>query len=150
MSENISLLTHLATAVGVLGLLTIVPGPDMAVVTRRAHTSGTGDALRTVGGAAAGCCSGVRRPWPGSRRYSPSAYPAVRLLGAGDLVFLGAQSLWQHRRGATVSTQTGTPTRAGNPGRTGLVSNALHPKIAVSCTGLPPCWPRPGCRPPGP
>ncbi|OIJ85726.1 LysE family translocator [Streptomyces monashensis] len=135
------MLTHLAAAVGVLALLTIVPGPDMAVVTRRALTSGTGDALRTAGGTAAGLLlwgaltvAGLAAVLAGS----PNAYLAVRLLGAGYLVFLGAQSLWQHRRGATVPTRTGTPARDGNPRRTGLVSNALNPEIAVFYTGLLP------------
>lgn len=48
------MLTHLMAAAGVLGLLTVVPGPDMAVVTRRALPAGSGDALRTVGGIATG------------------------------------------------------------------------------------------------
>ncbi|MGW2419550.1 hypothetical protein ACWC0C_09895 [Streptomyces sp. NPDC001709] len=39
------MMTHLAAAIRVLGLLTIVPGPDMAVVTRRALASGGADAL---------------------------------------------------------------------------------------------------------
>ncbi|MFJ5030367.1 LysE family translocator [Streptomyces sp. NPDC088560] len=118
-----------------------MPGPDMAVVTRRAFTSGTGDALRTVGGTAAGLLlwgaltvAGLAAVLAGS----PSAYLAVWLLGAGYPVSLGAQSLWQHRRGATVPTQTGTPTRVGNPWRTGLVGNPLNPKITVFCTGLLP------------
>lgn len=48
------MLTHLAAALAVLGLLTVMPGPDMAVVTRRALLAGPGDALRTVGGIATG------------------------------------------------------------------------------------------------
>ncbi|MER7718558.1 hypothetical protein ABTX99_16670 [Streptomyces flaveolus] len=41
-------------AVGVLAVLTMLPGPDMAVVTRRAATSGCQDGLRTAGEITAG------------------------------------------------------------------------------------------------
>lgn len=44
------MLLQFMTAVGVLAVLTMVPGPDMAVVTRRAVASGWQDGLRTVGG----------------------------------------------------------------------------------------------------
>jgi threonine/homoserine/homoserine lactone efflux protein len=40
------MLTHVAAALGVLGLLTVVPGPDMAVVTRRALAVGPADGGR--------------------------------------------------------------------------------------------------------
>ncbi|MET9090451.1 LysE family translocator, partial [Streptomyces sp. NPDC004237] len=48
------MLTHVLAAIGVLGLLTVVPGPDMAVVTRRALVARPGDAPRAVGGMATG------------------------------------------------------------------------------------------------
>ena len=59
------MLTRSVAATGVFGLLTVVPGPDMAVVIRRAVVAGPGDALRAVGGIAtgtSGACS-----WPSSR-----------------------------------------------------------------------------------
>ncbi|GAA0448185.1 hypothetical protein GCM10010361_10130 [Streptomyces olivaceiscleroticus] len=48
------MLTQLAAPLGVLGLLTVVPGPDLAIVTRRAVAAGPRDGLRTVGGIASG------------------------------------------------------------------------------------------------
>lgn len=54
------MLTHFMAALGVLGLLTVVPGPDMAVVTRRALAAGPGDALWTGAASRPGCCSGAR------------------------------------------------------------------------------------------
>ncbi|MEU9448746.1 LysE family translocator [Streptomyces sp. NPDC048277] len=139
------MLTHLVAAIGVLGLLTIEPGPDMAVVTRRALVARPGDALRTVGGIATGLLLWGALTVAGLAAVlaaSPTAYLAVRLLGAGYLVLLGAQALRQHRPAApTTSTRTAP---AGSPWRTGLVSNVLNPKIAVFYTGLLPTPAPPG------
>lgn len=139
------MLTHLVAATGVLGMLTVVPGPDMAVVTRRALAAGPGDGLRTVGGIVTGLLLWGAPTAAGLAAVlaaSPAAYLAVKLLGAGYLVFLGAQALWQHRATAP-AVPTGTaPT--GSPWRTGLVSNILNPKIAVFYTGLLPSLAPPG------
>ncbi|MGW3513501.1 LysE family translocator [Streptomyces sp. NPDC000994] len=136
------MLTHFAAALGVLGLLTVVPGPDMAVVTRRALVAGPGDALRTVGGIVTGLLLWGALSVAGLAAVlaaSPTAYLVVKLLGAGYLVFLGAQALWQNRRSASRTALPGTGSPAvGSPWRTGLVSNALNPKIAVFYSGLLP------------
>lgn len=134
------MLTHLAAALGVLAVLTVVPGPDMAVVTRRAVLVGPGDALRTVAGIATGLLVWGALTVVGLAAVlaaaSPAGYLTIRLLGAGYLVFLGAQALWQHRRSAPA--HAGTRPATGAPWRTGLVSNVLNPKIAVFYTGLLP------------
>ncbi|KUO06501.1 LysE family translocator [Streptomyces caeruleatus] len=135
------MLTHLMAAIGVLGLLTVVPGPDMAVVTRRALLAGRGDALRTVGGIATGLLIWGALTVAGLAAVlaaSPAAYLAVKLLGAAYLVFLGAQALWQHRRAAAAPAESVSRATGGGPWRTGLVSNVLNPKIAVFYTGLLP------------
>ncbi|MFE9311109.1 LysE family translocator [Streptomyces sp. NPDC006706] len=136
------MLTHFAAALGVLGLLTVVPGPDMAVVTRRALVAGPGDALRTVGGITTGLLLWGALSVAGLAAVlaaSPAAYLAVKLLGAAYLVFPGAQALWQNRRSASHTTRTDSGSPAvGSPWRTGLVSNALNPKIAVFYSGLLP------------
>ncbi|MFD5122499.1 LysE family translocator [Streptomyces sp. NPDC058385] len=138
------MLTHFTAALGVLGLLTVVPGPDMAVVTRRALLAGPADAVRTVGGIATGLLVWGALTIAGLAAVlaaSPSTYLTVKLLGAGYLVFLGAQALWQNRPAApATATHPGStgdrPT--GSPWRTGLVSNVLNPKIAVFYIGLLP------------
>ncbi|MEV6699665.1 LysE family translocator [Streptomyces sp. NPDC051453] len=138
------MLTHVAAAVGVLGLLTVVPGPDMAVVTRRALSAGPADALRTVGGIATGLLVWGALTMAGLAAVvaaSPSTYLTVKLLGAAYLVFLGAQALWQNRPAAPATATPPGSTGArptGSPWRTGLVSNVLNPKIAVFYTGLLP------------
>ncbi|WAZ26025.1 LysE family translocator [Streptomyces cinnabarinus] len=132
------MLTHLAAALGVLGLLTVVPGPDMAVVTRRALLAGPEDALRTVGGIASGLLVWGALAVAGLAAVlaaSPTAYLTVKLLGAAYLVFLGAQALWQHPHATPADTAVPI---AGGPWRTGLISNVLNPKIAVCYTALLP------------
>ncbi|MEV5840807.1 LysE family translocator [Streptomyces sp. NPDC051985] len=134
------MLTRLAAAVAVLGLLTVAPGPDLAVVVRRAMAAGARDALRTVGGIVTGLLVWGALTAAGLAAVlaaSPTAYLTVRLLGAGYLVFLGAQALWQHRRPAPAAADR-RGTAAGGAWRTGLLSNLLNPKIAVFYTGLLP------------
>ncbi|MEU5899484.1 MULTISPECIES: LysE family translocator [Streptomyces] len=134
--------TEIMAAAGVLALLTVVPGPDMAVVTERAVGAGWHDGLRTVGGITAGLLVWGVLTVAGLAAVlaaSATAYTVVKLLGAGYLLFLGAQALWQSRRGgrpAAAAPDATTP--RGNPWRTGLVSNVLNPKIAVFYTGLLP------------
>ncbi|WP_369394230.1 LysE family translocator [Streptomyces sp. CG1] len=135
------MLTHCAAALGVLGLLTIVPGPDMAVVTRRALLAGTADAFRTVAGIATGLLLWGALTVAGlaaALAAAPAAYLVVKLLGAGYLVFLGVQALRLHRAAASALPEPGVFGRAGSPWRTGLICNVLNPKIAVFCTGLLP------------
>lgn len=123
-------------AVLALALLTVLPGPDVAVVTRLALSRGRGEALRgalgivcgllvwgllTVGGLAALLAT------------SATAYRVVTWAGAAYLVLLGLQALRQS--GAPVGA---APARTGGGFRVGLVSNLLNPKIAVFYTSLLP------------
>ncbi|WP_171168113.1 LysE family translocator [Streptomyces sp. I05A-00742] len=132
--------TQLATATGVLALLTIVPGPDMAVVTKRAIASGRTEALRTAAGITAGLLAWGVFTVVGLAAVlaaSAEAYLVVKLLGAGYLAFLGAQALWQSRRAApepAVAEARGS----GGAFVSGLVANMLNPKIAVFYTGVLP------------
>ncbi|MEV7523578.1 LysE family translocator [Streptomyces sp. NPDC091371] len=132
--------TQTAVAAGVLALLTVVPGPDMAVVTKRAIDSGRAEALRTAAGITTGLlvwgvCTVVGLA--AVLAASAEAYIVVKILGAAYLCFLGLQALWQSRRSAP---RTAEPKAAG-PGRAflaGLTTNVLNPKIAVFYTGLLP------------
>ncbi|MGK5638834.1 LysE family translocator [Streptomyces sp. URMC 126] len=133
--------TQTATALGVLALLTVVPGPDMAVVTKRAVASGRAEGLRTAAGITVGLLAWGVFTVVGLAAVlaaSAEAYLAVKLLGAGYLAFLGAQALWQSRRGAPGPSAEATPPGSRGAFGSGLVSNLLNPKIAVFYTGVLP------------
>lgn len=134
-------LVQFLAAAGVLALLTAVPGPDMAVVTKRAIAAGWRDGLRTVGGIATGLLVWGVLTVAGLAAVlaaSATAYTVVRLAGAAYLLALGVQALWHSRRGSTHVTTAQVSPPTGNPWRTGLISNLFNPKIAVFYTGLLP------------
>ncbi|MER6770138.1 LysE family translocator [Streptomyces bacillaris] len=143
--------TRLLVATGVLAVLTMVPGPDMAVVTKRALVAGWQDGLRTVGGITAGLLAWGALTVVGLAAVlaaSATAYTVVKLAGAAYLGFLGVQALLQSRRGRSESpAPAGALASAGNPWRTGLISNLFNPKIAVFYTGLLPTLAPPGVSP---
>ncbi|MFD0267627.1 LysE family translocator [Streptomyces sp. NPDC127106] len=151
------MLTQLLTATGVLALLTLVPGPDMAIVTRRAVARGRADGLRTVAGITAGLLLwGVLTVAGLAALLAASAevYLVVKLAGAAYLCFLGVQSLRRPGAAADPASEapdapegTGSRSAAAGAWRTGLVSNALNPKIAVFYTGLLPALAPSGLRP---
>ncbi|WP_069811050.1 LysE family translocator [Streptomyces sp. TP-A0874] len=128
-------------AAGVLAVLTMVPGPDMAVVTKRAVSSGWQDGLRTIGGITTGLLVWGVLAVAGLAAVlaaSATAYTAVKLAGAAYLLFLGVQALVHSRRVRSRPVAPAGAAPAGNPWRTGLVSNVFNPKIAVFYTGLLP------------
>ncbi|GAA2295225.1 LysE family translocator [Streptomyces hawaiiensis] len=132
------MLIQFLTAAGVLAVLTMVPGPDMAVVTKRAVSCGWPDALRTVGGITGGLLIWGVLTVVGLAAVlaaSATAYTVVKLAGAAYLVLLGVQALLDSRRVRAQVVGVLPDALAGNPWRTGLVSNVFNPKIAVFYTG---------------
>ncbi|EFL24387.1 LysE family efflux protein [Streptomyces himastatinicus ATCC 53653] len=128
-------------AAGVLAVLTVVPGPDMAVVTKRAVSCGWRDGLRTAAGITTGLLVWGVLTLVGLAAVlaaSAVAYTVVKLAGAAYLIVLGVQSLLRSRRGRADASTAGAVAPAGHPWRTGLVSNVFNPKIAVFYTGLLP------------
>jgi len=124
---------HPLVFVGVVALLTITPGADMAMVARSVFTGGRRDAFATTLGISAGCfvwaCAsalGVAAVLAASQ----TAYDALRLVGAAYLVWLGVQSLLAARRGIA-PVQGGEAPRPGHPFRQGLLTNLFNPKIAI-------------------
>ncbi|MFE9481389.1 LysE family translocator [Streptomyces spororaveus] len=145
------MLTALLGATGVLALLTLVPGPDMAIVTKRAVTRGRADGLRTVAGIAVGLLIWGALTVAGLAALlaaSAEVYLVVKLAGAAYLCWLGLRALL--RPGAEAADGRSVDGRAAGAGgawRTGLVANVLNPKIAVFYTGLLPALAPPGLRP---
>jgi threonine/homoserine/homoserine lactone efflux protein len=136
----ISMWTQTAAAAGVLALLTVVPGPDMAVVTKRAIASGRAEAFRTAAGITTGLLLWGAFAVVGLAAVlaaSAEAYFVVKILGAAYLAFLGLQSLWQSRRSAPRTAES-TTTGSRRAYLTGLTANVFNPKIAVFYTGLLP------------
>lgn len=118
-------------------LVTIVPGADMALITRQVLIGGTGLAQRTIFGNLTGLVVHALALAVGLSALlvaSAEAYTVVKLAGAAYLVFIGVQALRSARRGAPDEGQ-GEAARAVPSRRTaffqGLVSTVLNPKPAL-------------------
>jgi threonine/homoserine/homoserine lactone efflux protein len=149
----------LLAALGTLALLTVLPGPDVAVVTRVALASGRRAAFGAALGIASGCLVWGLLTAAGLAALlaaSATAFTVVKLAGAAYLVWLGLHSWWHSRRSASRaagaaegSVDTGpagagraaagsVPQTLGAAWRTGFVANLLNPKIGVFYTSLLP------------
>jgi threonine/homoserine/homoserine lactone efflux protein len=119
-------------------LVTVVPGPDMALVMRQVFVGGTALAQRTIFGNLTGLAVHAAALAIGLSALlvaSAEAYTVVKVAGAVYLVYLGVQSLRSARRA--------DPPDAGGerlPGRVpsmrtaylqGLISTVLNPKPAL-------------------
>jgi RhtB (resistance to homoserine/threonine) family protein len=139
---------HPLVFVGVVALLTITPGADMAMVARSVFTGGRRDAFATTLGISAGClvwafasAVGVAALLAASR----TAYDTLRLVGAAYLVWLGVQSLLAARRGvAAPAPAASAGERRRSPFRQGLLTNLFNPKIAVFYSTFLPQFIAPG------
>jgi threonine/homoserine/homoserine lactone efflux protein len=117
-------------------VVTVVPGPDMALVTRQVVTRGRRAAQATILGNLAGLvvhASALAVGLSALLVASATAFSVVKFAGAAYLVFLGLQSLRQARRtrsGAGATVPELDPKR-GNPYLQGLISTVLNPKPAL-------------------
>jgi threonine/homoserine/homoserine lactone efflux protein len=120
-------------AVALLALLAIVPGPDVAVVTRYALIGGRRAGSRAAAGVVIGLLVWGAFTVLGLAAIlaaSSTAYTMVKVAGATYLVYLGLRALWRSRTGSNAGESSRG--RAGkHPLRTGLMTNLLNPKIAV-------------------
>jgi threonine/homoserine/homoserine lactone efflux protein len=117
---------------GVLALLTISPGADMALVAKITLERGRRAALL----ATVGICSGLFVHATASAlglsvilATSAEAFTIVKLVGAAYLTYLGVQALrssFLHDDATSPS-----PRRGANPFLQGVFSNVLNPKVAV-------------------
>lgn len=124
--------------VGVALVLTLTPGPDMALVLRNTMRGGRAAGFRTVAGIALGLLGWATASALGVAAVleaSATVFTALKLAGAVYLVYLGIQALRTLRRDERPAEAPRTP---GSPFRQGLVTNLLNPKLAVLFTTLLP------------
>lgn len=127
---------------GVVTVLTLVPGPDMALVIRNGVRGGARAAWWT----GVGCCTGIFG-WAVAAvaglsallAASAAAFTVVKLAGAAYLAYLGVVAWWNSRyaaapNGPSAVTKAGTASAVADRSaafRQGLVSNLLNPKIGL-------------------
>jgi RhtB (resistance to homoserine/threonine) family protein len=122
--------------------LTVTPGADMALVTRNTLSSGRLSAFFTTLGISAGIAAHALMWAVGLSAIisrSVTLYEAVKLVGAGYLIFLGVRSLiWPnvnaHGRPVASGPTTGAQNERGSHLRSfsqGLLTNVLNPKVAL-------------------
>jgi threonine/homoserine/homoserine lactone efflux protein len=121
-------------------LVTIVPGPDMALVMRQVFLGGTALAQRTIMGNLSGLAVHAVALAAGLSALlvaSAEAYTVVKLAGAAYLVLLGVQTLRAARRANARAAEDAAAaiSRPVPSMRTaylqGLVSTVLNPKPAL-------------------
>lgn len=135
----------------VVGVLTLTPGPDMALVLRNGVRGGVQMAWWT----GLGCCTGIAAYATASAiglaailAASATAFMVIKLVGAAYLVYLGVMALWHTRTRPAAATpaEAPAPTVLGRKAafRQGLVTNLLNPKIALTFLTLIPQFVAPG------
>lgn len=126
---------HLLPFPAVVAVLTITPGPDMALVLRNGVRGGSRAAWWT----GLGCCTGIACYASATTAglsalliASHAAFTTLRVVGGVYLAYLGATVLWLARRHMTVATaETPAAVTRRTAYRQGLVTNLLNPKIAL-------------------
>lgn len=133
------MLGHYVSAAAVLCLLALVPGPDVAVVTRCAVRGGRRAGFAAAAGVVVGLAIWAVLAVAGLAAVlaaSATAYTVVRLAGAGYLLALGITQLWRAR---AVNSQRETEWRSDRSAwKAGALTNLLNPKVAVIYTSLLP------------
>ena len=122
---------RLVAFLGVAALLTILPGADMALVTRNVLAIGRRRTMATVAGICAGCLVHATASALGVSAIlatSATAYYLLKTIGAGYLVWMGVQAI---RSAGTDSSPRVVKQRDGNPFLQGFLTNVLNPKVAV-------------------
>ena len=124
-----------------LALLTIMPGPDVAIVTRVVLAHGKRAAFRTALGIAPGLLFWGLLTVIGLAALlaaSAAAYLVVKFAGAAYLIWLGIKTIWHSRHHTAHEPAVMKPQRPHRHWLTGFINNLLNPKIAVFYTSLLP------------
>ncbi|KQV64289.1 lysine transporter LysE [Nocardioides sp. Root122] len=110
-----------------------VPGPSLLFTIGRALTVGRREALLSVLGNALGLTAQVALVALGLGAVvaaSATAYTAIKVAGAGYVIWLGIQSI-RHRSDARLAMAAAVPARRGHPVRIGFTVGATNPKTIV-------------------
>ena len=135
---------HLLVYVGIVVAIVLLPGPDTAVVTKNALIHGREAALGSAIGANVGVSVWTLATALGVAailRSSATVYDALKLVGAMYLVWIGARTLWDSRKGRGEGGGIAAPRRAidGRGGfMQGLFSDLANPKVGIFFTSLLP------------
>ena len=132
-------------AFGLMVLLTIAPGPDMALVTATSLARGRRAAFRTSLGISTGTVIWATLSGFGVAallQASAEAFTVVRLAGAAYLCLLGVRAIrdaFTHEVEPAVAAEASDRAlRFGRPFRQGLLTNLLNPKVGLFYTTLVP------------
>ena len=122
--------------IGVAALLTILPGADMALVTRNVLALGRRQTMLTILGIGAGCLIHATASALGISAIlatSATAYNIVKTVGAGYLVWIGIQSIRAARHPSPSPVAPRPSSRTGSLGAflQGFLTNVLNPKVAI-------------------
>ena len=123
---------------GISLVVILSPGQDTALTIRNTLLGGRGGGIATAAGVVTGLATWTIASSAGLAALLVASQPlflAVRLVGAGYLIFLGLQALWGAVRGDhgadAVRPVKGSRLRSAVAYRQGLISNLSNPKIVV-------------------
>lgn len=121
--------------VGVAAMLTILPGADMALVTRNVLTVGRRQTMLTIAGICSGCLVHATASALGVSAIlatSATAFNVLKTIGAAYLVWIGIQSIRSAGAPVRVVASSG-PVGRGAVGSflQGFLTNVLNPKVAI-------------------
>jgi threonine/homoserine/homoserine lactone efflux protein len=125
--------SRLYAFIGVAAILTILPGADMALVTRNVLTLGRRRTLLTVVGICCGCIVHATASALGLSAIlatSATAFNVLKTIGAAYLVWIGVQSI---RNASSPVLPSAEPKQRWGlgPFMQGFLTNILNPKVAV-------------------
>ncbi len=137
---------RLLAFLGIATVITVTPGPDMALVARVVFGRGRAAAWFTSLGVVSGhLLWGLASAIGVAAVLNASAtlYTILRLIGAAYLIWLGVQALFSH---STKHEETTAPLETNKVGayRQGLINDLLNPKIGAFYTTLLPQFIGPG------
>jgi threonine/homoserine/homoserine lactone efflux protein len=119
-------------------VLIMLPGPDQALITRNALVGGRAAGVVTMLGGVLGLAVHATTAALGLSALllaSATAFTVLKIVGAGYLLWLGAQTLRaaarSRREGAVAAPAVTVPRRRRAYVRQGFLANALNPKVAL-------------------